>query len=102
MAHSWEQVVSWVSIGSSDGHVQQSAQTWERVFSELDTIRANVTRLKQAMTTAWSGETAKAFTQHLTKVEQALTEIIENSRRIATGLHEAAAHLRQAVGDIPV
>jgi uncharacterized protein YukE len=102
VASSWEDNVSWVTIGSSSPHITESAKTWDGIFSDLDTVRNRVDVLKQRISDAWRGETAKAFTVHLTNVEKALTDIAVMTRRIATGLRDARAHLDHAVSKIPV
>jgi uncharacterized protein YukE len=102
MAVSWEDNVSWLTIGSSSHHITESATTWEGIFHDLDTVRARVDVLRQRINDAWKGESAKAFTGHLTKVEKAVTDIAGMTRHIATGLRDASAHLDHAVSKIPV
>jgi hypothetical protein len=100
---SWEEVVSWVSVGSSSGALRESSQRWQSVFSHLETLQSDVNRLQRDIERAsWAGHTADALTDHLYKVATAVRGIIDGHRRIVGGLQDAAGHLDTAVSAIRV
>ncbi|GAA5185051.1 hypothetical protein GCM10023322_27930 [Rugosimonospora acidiphila] len=100
---SWEEVVSWVVVGSSGNHLRESAAKWQAVFNDLETIQDSVTKLKQDIGHAsWAGQGADALVEHLAKISNMLHTLIMDNRRIVVGLQDAAAHLDGTVGKIPI
>jgi len=100
---SWEEVVSWVSVGSSSGAIQESSQRWQSVFSHLEALQSDVNKLQRDIERAsWAGHTADALTDHLYKIATTVRGVIDGHRRIVGGLQDAAGHLGTAMSSIRV
>jgi hypothetical protein len=100
---SWEEVVSWVSVGSSSGQMRDSSQRWQSVFNHLESLQSDVNRLRKDIERAsWAGHTADALSGHLDKIATTVRGVIDGHRRIVVGLQEAATHLDGAVSQVPV
>jgi hypothetical protein len=100
---SWEEDVSWVSVGSSPGAIREAGQRWQSVFSQLEHLRDEVNKLQRDIETAsWAGRATDALTDHLYRIGTTVRKVIDGHQRIVRGLQEAAGHLDAAVSSIPV
>jgi hypothetical protein len=99
---SWEEVVSWVGVGSSAERIRDSSTGWQAVFNQLDNLQEDVNKLQKGVQREWAGSTSDALAGHLDKIASAVRGVIEGHRRIVVGLQEAATHLDAAQPNIRI